>query len=337
VLREVVKATGDIITVAGSGTAGYSGDGGLATTAELDFPDGVAVDSAGDLFIADAHNNRIREVVKATGDIIIVAGSGTAGYGGDHGTAIAAELNDPDGVAVDSAGDLFIADTDNNRIREVLKATGDIITVAGDGTAGYNGDNGLATDAELNRPQNVAFDSLGDMFIADFANFRIREVVKATGDIITVAGNGTSGYSGAGGPAIAAELHGGRITLDSAGDVFINNFFGMVVSEFTTSATVAIAPAPQADLAVGVTAQPPQVNLGGKATYIVTLTNNGPNDAQGVALTDILPSGASVVSVMASMGSPTTSGSTITLDLATLVDAASVTLTIVVTPSTKGT
>ena len=110
-IREVVKATGDIITVAGNGTAGYSGDNGPATAAELNDPDGVAVDAAGDLFIADADNNVIREVVKATGDIITVAGNGTAGYSGDNGPATAAELDDPIGVAVDAAGDLFIADT----------------------------------------------------------------------------------------------------------------------------------------------------------------------------------------------------------------------------------
>ena len=152
-IREVVKATGDIITVAGNGTAGYSGDNGPATAAELIQPYGVAVDAAGDLFIADTGNNVIREVVKATGDIITVAGNGTAGYSGDNGPATAAELHGPDGVAVDAAGDLFIADTLNNVIREVVKATGDIITVAGNGTGGYSGDNGPATAAELDNPQ----------------------------------------------------------------------------------------------------------------------------------------------------------------------------------------
>ena len=118
-IREVVKATGDIITVAGNGTDGYSGDNGPATAAELDDPVGVAVDAAGDLFIADTYNNVIREVVKATGDIITVAGNGTAGYSGDNGPATAAELDDPSGVAVDAAGDLFIADTVNNVVREI--------------------------------------------------------------------------------------------------------------------------------------------------------------------------------------------------------------------------
>jgi Bacterial Ig-like domain (group 3) len=222
VVREVVKATGDVITVAGNGLAGYSGDGGPATAAELYGPDGVAVDSAGDLFIADAKNNVVREVVQATGDIITVAGDGTAGYSGDNGLATAAELNNPRTVAVDSVGDLFIADRGNSVIREVVKATGDIITVAGTGTAGYSGDNGPATGAELNHPFYVALDSAGDLFIADTGNNRIREVIKSSGDIITFAGNGTAAANGDGGPATAAGVgdpHG--LAFDAAGDLFI--------------------------------------------------------------------------------------------------------------------
>ena len=160
-IREVVKATGDIITVAGNGTAGYSGDNGPATAAELDGPAASPSTPRATCSSPTRDNNVIREVVKATGDIITVAGNGTAGYSGDNGPATAAELNGPNGVAVDSAGDLFIADANNNVIREVVKATGDIITVAGNGTAGYSGDNGPATAAELNGPLGVAVDSVG--------------------------------------------------------------------------------------------------------------------------------------------------------------------------------
>ena len=234
VIREVIKATGDIITVVGNGTAGYKGDGGPATAAELDYPIAVAVDSAGDLFIADGRNNVVREVVKATGDIIAFAGNGTAGYKGDGGLATAAELNDQfGGLAVDSAGDLFIADIDNNVVREVLKATGDIINVAGNGKAGYSGDGGLATAAELNSPLGLAFDSAGDLFISDSGNNVVREVKKATGDIVTFAGNGTAGYSGNNGPATAAELNDpfGGLAFDSAGDLFIPDFGNYVVRE----------------------------------------------------------------------------------------------------------
>ncbi len=242
-IREVVNATGDIITVAGNGTAGYSGDNGPATGAELAKPTGVAVDSAGDLFIADWGNNVIREVVKATGDIITVAGNGTAGYAGNNGPATAAELNLPNGVAVDSAGDLFIADSGNSVIREVVKATGDIITVAGNGTPGYSGDNGPATAAKLDYPFDVALDSAGDLFIADGSNNRIREVVQATGDIKTVAGNGTAGYSGDNGPATAAELNDPvGAAVDSAGDLFVADANNDVIREVTPAVAVTISP-----------------------------------------------------------------------------------------------
>lgn len=146
------SATGTIETAAGDGVAGYYGDGGPATAAELDLPGGLVFDSAGDLFIADVFNNVVREVVKSTGEIITVAGNGTSGFDGDNGPAIDAELNDPSGLAFDSAGDLFIADAGNNVVREVVAATGNIITFAGNGSAGYSGDNGPATAAELNAP-----------------------------------------------------------------------------------------------------------------------------------------------------------------------------------------
>jgi hypothetical protein len=240
VIREVVQATGDIIAFAGTGTAGYTGDHGPATAAELSGPFDLAFDTAGDLFIADVGNNVVREVVRATGAIITVAGNRRDGYSGDNGLATAAELNAPAGLAVDAAGDLFIADRNNNRIREVVQATGDIVTVAGNGTAGDRGDNGPATAAELNAPNGVAVDAAGDLFIADSGNV-VREVVKATGDIITVAGNGTTGYRGDGGPATAAELHGpDRIAIDSAGDVFVPDVANNVVRKFAPAVTVTI-------------------------------------------------------------------------------------------------
>ena len=162
------------------------------------WPSGVAVDSAGDLFIADTDNNVVREVNHATGAITTVAGNGTYGYSGDGGPATAAELANPDGVAVDSAGDLFIDDSNNSRIREVNLATGTITTIAGNGTYGYTGDGGAATAAELSHPLGIAVDSAGDLFIADSGNNVIREVNLATGTITTVAGNGTRGFTGDG-------------------------------------------------------------------------------------------------------------------------------------------
>ncbi|HEV7224755.1 MAG TPA: DUF4214 domain-containing protein [Pirellulales bacterium] len=220
-VREVIHATGVITTVAGNGTGGFSGDGGPATAAGLSLPFGIAVDSAGDLFISDL-GARVREVNHATGIITTVAGNGTYGFSGDGGSAAAAEFNTTEGVAVDSSGDLFISDVNNRRIREVDLATGVVTTVAGNGTRAFSGDGGLATAAEVDSPQNIAVDSSGDLFIADSTNNRVREVNRATGIITTVAGNGTAGFSGDGGPATAAELQTPEaIAVDSSGDLFI--------------------------------------------------------------------------------------------------------------------
>jgi hypothetical protein len=144
--------SGIISTVAGDGVQGYSGDGGAATSAELYDPIGVAVDAAGNIYTADTYNHRIRKVTASTGIISTVAGNGTAGYNGDGIAATSAELYAPDGVSVDSAGNLYIADTHNARIRKVTASTGKISTVAGDGAEGYSGDGGAATSAELYIP-----------------------------------------------------------------------------------------------------------------------------------------------------------------------------------------
>ena len=187
------SASGTIVATAGDGTAGDSGDGGPATEAELNYEGGLALDSAGDLFITDGNNALVREVVEATGNIIAVAGDGTQGYSGDGGPATDAELNLTNSVAIDSAGDLFMSDAGNHRIREVVKATGDIKTVAGTGTAGYSGDGGPATDAEIQGCCGLAVDSAGNLFIADTNNNVVREVSAATGDITTFAGDGHAG------------------------------------------------------------------------------------------------------------------------------------------------
>jgi len=232
-------ATDDIVTVAGSGTGGYSGDGGPATAAELNGPGGVAVDAHGDLFIVDNGNDVIREVNGNTGDIATVAGNGAFGYSGDGGPATAAELNGPGGVAVDAQGDLFIPDYGNDAIREVNLSTGVITTVAGNGTAGYSGDGGQATAAELNAPSSVAVDAHGDLFIADSINNRIREVNLSTGVITTVAGNGTAGFSGDGGQAIAAELNGpSAVAVDAQGDLFIADLGNDLIREVKASTGV---------------------------------------------------------------------------------------------------
>ncbi|MGO9899079.1 MAG: InlB B-repeat-containing protein [Solirubrobacteraceae bacterium] len=254
---------GDIYTVAGNGTWGYSGDAGPATSAELDSPVGVALDGSGDLLITDTYNDLVRFVAAAscasncpyglssmtTGDIYTVAGGGTSGLG-DGGPATSAELNSPQGVAIDSDGDLLVAETNGARVRLVAAAScasgcpyglssmtkGDIYTVAGNGTWGYSGDGGPAANAELQGPDEVAMDGSGDSLIADTYNDLVRLVAAAScasncpyglssmtkGDIYTVAGNGSQGSSGDGGPATSAELYyPGGVGLDGSGDLLI--------------------------------------------------------------------------------------------------------------------
>jgi trimeric autotransporter adhesin len=237
VVRKVILGTGNITQVAGTGTAGYTGDGGAATSAKLNKPAGVALDATtGNFFIADSSNNVVREVVASTGNINPFSGNGSAGFYGDGGSATLATLHSASGVAVDSNGDVFIADTANNRIREVNATTGVITTVAGTGIAGYSGDGGAATSATLNQPTGVALDSSGNILIADFGNSVIRKVNVATGVITTVAGNGTTGYSGDGGPATSAELANPRsVVLDSFGNIIIADSANSVVREVSAS------------------------------------------------------------------------------------------------------
>jgi sugar lactone lactonase YvrE len=217
-----VNSSGTITTVAGNGTAGYSGDGGPATSASLRYPEGLVVDASGNLYIADSNNHRVRRVNLSTGYIYLVAGNGSAAYGGDGGLATAASLNLPAGLALDAAGgNLYIADSSNQRIRRVNLSTGYIYLVAGNGSAVYGGDGGPATNASLNYPGGVGLDTSGNLFIADSRNHRIRKV-DTSGTITTVAGNGTPGYGGDGGPAISAQLNGpGRVAVYSAGSFLI--------------------------------------------------------------------------------------------------------------------
>jgi sugar lactone lactonase YvrE len=218
-IRRVDAASGIVTTVVG-GTQGSSGDGGPAISAELSYPEGVTSDAAGNLYIADTLNNRIRKVDAATGIITTVAGNGTGGFGGDGGLATNALLDVPAAVALDTSGDIYVADTGNNCIRRVDAITGIIITVAGDGNAGFSGDGGPATKAELTTPFGIAVDASGNLYIP--GDLRIREVSAATAIITTIAGNGIQGYSGDGGPAVDAEFWDTEgVTVDTSGNLYI--------------------------------------------------------------------------------------------------------------------
>jgi uncharacterized protein (TIGR03437 family) len=259
-VRKVTSS--NISTVAGNGKMSYSGDGGPAILAQLNNPQGAAVDQAGNIYIADSTNAVLRQVSKSgaiatiggatvvrpegvavdksgnvyvadaqanvvrrlgtNGSFTTFAGSGTAGYGGDGGPAASAELNTPTGLAIDLAGNVYIADTGNHAIRKVA-SNGTISTVAGTGVAGYSGDGAQAAQAMLNVPLGVAVDSDGNLYIADSANHRIREV-SPNGVINTIAGNGTTGFSGDGGLAFHAQISSpSGITADPFGNVFFTD------------------------------------------------------------------------------------------------------------------
>lgn len=210
-----------ISTYAGSGLYGFSGFGGLATKAALGYIYGLAFDSSGNLFVADEGNNVVWKITAATGKINVVAGIGISGYSGDSGLATRAELSDPQSIAVDAQGNLYIADTANQRVRMVSAATGVITTVAGNGTNNNNGDGGLATRAGVVSPEAIALDSHGNLYIAE-ETAAVREVSAETGIISTFAGNGTYGYGGDGGLATSATLQNPlAIAVDGAGNVYI--------------------------------------------------------------------------------------------------------------------
>ncbi len=221
---------GNLKTIAGNGTAGYSGDGGAATAAELNDPDGVNFDGQGNMYIADVVNNVIRKV-DTSGNITTVAGNGTAGFSGDGGLATAAELNGPFGVTPDSAGNLYIQDTLNARIRRVDATTGIITTIAGNGTFGLTGDGGPATAAEVAEVQGSRFDKAGNLYVAQCGPAAIRKIDTA-GTITTVAGTGIDGFSGDGGPATSAQLNcASGVAVDAAGDLFIADYLNNRIRE----------------------------------------------------------------------------------------------------------
>ncbi len=215
-------------TVAGTGTQGYSGDGGLATSAQLSGAGGLAPSAHGDLYIADTSNCVVRKV-SANAIITTVAGNGACGYSGDGGPARSAQLFFPEGLALDASGALYIADTRNQRIRKVTP-NGVITTLAGNGAAGYSGDGGPATAAELNWPGGLALDGGGNLYIADSANYRVRKLAP-DGTITTAAGNGSYAFSGEAGPPLSAGMNAADVAVDKSGSLYIDDIYAARVRE----------------------------------------------------------------------------------------------------------
>jgi sugar lactone lactonase YvrE len=243
-VREVAAATGIITTYAGTQVAGYSGDKGPANAAQMYGPAACATDSSGNLYLADVANNVIRKVNIDTGIISTVAGNGgyagssLGSFSGDGGPAVLAGLDHPKGVAVDGAGNLYIADTGNQRVRMVSATTGIITTIAGTGTGGYSGDGGPATSAKLYNPEGLAVDSSGNVYFAEEANNVIRKLTAANGIISTIAGKATlqGGFFGDGGPALNATLSAPTdVALDNAGNVYVADSANRRIRKITVS------------------------------------------------------------------------------------------------------
>jgi len=229
-IRKVTAATNIITTIAGTGKAGFSGDGGVATAAMLNLKGGspgLLLDGKGNLYVSDYFNNRIRKIVLATNVITTVVGTGAAGYTGDGGAPAAAKIDGPAALSIDAAGNIFFADNNNSVIREIVAATGKIATIAGNGNPGYSGDGGLATAASLNYVESFVFDKAGNLIISDGGNVVIRKVDAATKIITTIAGiaGAPGGFSGDGGPAIAAKFRNLRsICIDSSNNIYVCDY-----------------------------------------------------------------------------------------------------------------
>ena len=383
VVRRVDAVSGKISTVAGTGTPGYSGDGSLATAAKLNAPQGVAVDAAGNIFIADTGNNAVREIAVTTGKIATIAGSsaGASGFSGDNGAATSATLRAPAGVAVDAGGDVYIADTGNNAVRAVFGPSGFIgtiagsstgaagssasggqgrnallnaptgifwqpngtltianagsstvsqlnlyngilTTVAGNGSAGFGGDAGLATAAQLQKPAGVALDSAGDIYIADTGNARIRRVDASTGIISTVAGNGTAGRTGDGGSAAAAELNGpSGIVLDATWDMLITDAKANVVRRVDVSHGATLSFSSQATYTTSATQVLSLTNAGNQSLTFSGISvaanfEQQPVSSSDCASTTVLPAGATCTLGIAfdPQSAGTINGSVVTTD-----------------------
>lgn len=230
-IRKMVISTGIISTVAGNGTAGFLGDGAVATSARLNHPSGLYVDGSGTIYIADSDNNRIRKVL-TSGVIITIAGN-SMGYSGDGGIATSAQLWNPTGLYVNASGDVFIADANNNRIRKITASTGIITTIAGGGSV--LGDGGLATNAKLNNPVGVWVDVSDNVYIADLGNYRVRKITASTGIITTIAGDGTTNFSIDGVLATSTAIDPLGVSVDGYGNIYTISTAGSRVRKINSS------------------------------------------------------------------------------------------------------
>ena len=226
-----------ISTIAGiTGAGGFSGDSGLAVAATFDNPQGIAIDTSGNIYIADAGNNRIRKIDNSTDIITTFAGTGAPSFGGDSGLAINASIFDPNGICFDVNNNLYIAEYGSNRIRKIT-SSGIINTFAGTGIAGYYGDGGKADTSQIRGVFDVCSDEIGNIYIADEANGRVR-VVNSFGIISTIAGTGVAGYTGDGGIALDAEVTPHDISCDRYGNLYTCDIYANKIRRITKTGII---------------------------------------------------------------------------------------------------
>jgi sugar lactone lactonase YvrE len=320
----VIKVSNGVpTTIAGVGTPGAGGDNGLATNAQLNQPNGVAVDTAGNVYIADTLNHKIRKITVATGIITTIAGNNSPGFGGDNGPAIGAILNQPYGLVLDVNGNIYIADTGNNRIRKITAATAFITTLAGNGAQSSSGDGGAATSAAIASPHGVGLDSLLNLYIPDFTG-RVRKV-SVSGVITTIAGTGVQGYSGDNGPATNAQLNQPwGIAVDGSGNVFVSDIGNQCVRVLTQSA-------PPSQLSITTTSLPPGTT-GIPYAQALSATGGTPPYIWSVAIGS-LPSGLTLSPSGSISGTPTGTSAQFTVQVTDSSSlTAQATLVIVINP-----
>ena len=244
-IRNLTVITGILTSIAGTGLPGISADGIMATSAQLFFPRGVALDGSGNVYIADTNNNCVRKVTVSTGIITTIAGTGLPGYNSDDIMATTALLNFPCSVALDGSGNVYIADTYNYRIRKVTVSTGIITTIAGTGLYGSGGIVGVVTGYLLSNPTGVAFDGSNNVYIADTDNNCVRKVTVSTGTITTIAGTGLPGYNGDDIIATTALLnHPGGVAVGGTGNVYIADTYNYRIRQISNAPTSSSSTAP---------------------------------------------------------------------------------------------
>ncbi len=278
-IRKINAVSHIISTVAGTGTAGYSGDEGPAVNASLNTPQGINTDDSGNLYIADTYNSRVRKINFATGIITTIAGIGSPSFSGDGGLAIKAGVAYPVSVCVDAMGNVYIAEVFSgitSRIRKINATTGVITTIAGNGIYAYGGDGGPATNASLFNPASVCVDPIGTVYITEYDDSRIRKISATTGIITTFAGNGINGFSGDRGLAVNAALHSPvALCADNSGNLFVADNANHRIRKIYVNLTS--PPPPSPDPTINISSSPASICLGNPVTFTAEVLNGGTN------------------------------------------------------------